>query len=279
MSPEHSGGGILAGPIDGPARTAAQYPHRAAEPGIRVLHRASGFTGTLVALEGDDVVLRGHTGLERRYQNVPGTFAVEGTPTHLVSPRRARRRRAARSPKDVRTASGSRAVDGRAGPGRRAPAASGWRASTTPNSSSGCGATISASRASWSNGSTVPTTWPPRCARSAPRATAASACCSTTSCPGARKPGWRRAIDDPHVLVTGTPFVDVWEAVRPAAVGIRAWPVVPKGQNWKDGVCAALGVDDPRTMWRRILAAVSDWKQLEQPFVAAVEQLIDFVTE
>jgi hypothetical protein len=32
-------------------------------------------------------------------------------------------------------------------------------------------------------------------------------------------------------------------------------------------------------MWRRILGAVHDWKQLEQPFVAAVEQLIDFVTE
>ena len=27
------------------------------------------------------------------------------------------------------------------------------------------------------------------------------------------------------------------------------------------------------------LAQVEDWKQLEQPFVAAVEQLIDFVTE
>ena len=31
-------------------------------------------------------------------------------------------------------------------------------------------------------------------------------------------------------------------------------------------------------MWRRILDSVHDWKQLEQPFVAAVEQLIDFVT-
>jgi hypothetical protein len=44
-------------------------------------------------------------------------------------------------------------------------------------------------------------------------------------------------------------------------------------------VCASLGVDDPRTMWRRILGAVDGWKQLEQPFVAAVERLIDFVTD
>ena len=87
------------------------------------------------------------------------------------------------------------------------------------------------------------------------------------------------AVRHPHVLVTGTPYVDVWQAVRPAAVGIDAWPVVPKGQDWKTGVCAALGVDDPRAMWRRILGSVHDWKQLEQPFVAAVEQLIDFVTE
>lgn len=84
---------------------------------------------------------------------------------------------------------------------------------------------------------------------------------------------------DPNVLVTGTPYVDVWQAVRPSALGIPAWPVVPKGTDWKTGVCAALGVDHPGALWRRILASVDDWKQLEQPFVAAVEQLIDFVTE
>jgi hypothetical protein len=78
--------------------------------------------------------------------------------------------------------------------------------------------------------------------------------------------------------VTGTPYVDVWQAVRPRAVGIDAWPVIPKGQDWKTGICRALGVEEPRTMWRRILESVHDWKQLEQPFVAAVEQLIDFVT-
>jgi len=32
-------------------------------------------------------------------------------------------------------------------------------------------------------------------------------------------------------------------------------------------------------MWRRILAATSTWKHLEQPFIRAVEELIDFVTE
>ncbi|HZP30816.1 MAG TPA: DUF3097 family protein, partial [Acidimicrobiia bacterium] len=96
---------------------------------------------------------------------------------------------------------------------------------------------------------------------------------------GSKEARLAAAVRHPHVLVTGTPYVDVWEAVRPRAVGLIAWPPVPKGVPWKDGVCAALGVDDPRALWRRILASVSDWKDLEQPFVAAVERLIDFVSQ
>jgi hypothetical protein len=95
---------------------------------------------------------------------------------------------------------------------------------------------------------------------------------------GSKEARLAAAVRHPHVLVTGTPYVDVWEAVRPRAVGIEAWPVIPKGQDWKTGICRELGVADPRVMWRRILDSVHDWKQLEQPFVAAVEQLIDFVT-
>ena len=37
------------------------------------------------------------------------------------------------------------------------------------------------------------------------------------------------------MLVTGHPYVDVWEAVKPATVGIRAWPQVPRGTDWKTG--------------------------------------------
>ena len=46
------------------------------------------------------------------------------------------------------------------------------------------------------------------------------------------------AVRHPHVLVTGTPYVDVWQAVRPRAAGIDAWPVVPMGEPWKEGVIA-----------------------------------------
>jgi hypothetical protein len=80
------------------------------------------------------------------------------------------------------------------------------------------------------------------------------------------------------VLVTGHPFVDIWQAVKPAAVGIRSWPTVPRGIDWKTGVCAALGVSDPREMWRRVLGSVSSYADLEVPLLQAVEQLVDFVT-
>ena len=78
--------GILAGPIDGPEREAASYPAEPARPGLRVLHRSSGFAGALVALDGNDVVLRGQTGLERRFPNHAGAFAVDGTAVRLVEP-------------------------------------------------------------------------------------------------------------------------------------------------------------------------------------------------
>jgi hypothetical protein len=61
-------------------------------------------------------------------------------------------------------------------------------------------------------------------------------------------------------------------------LGIDAWPEVPRGTDWKTGVCAVLGVGDPGAFWRRVLASVSTWRDLEQPLVRAVEELIDFVT-
>lgn len=85
-------------------------------------------------------------------------------------------------------------------------------------------------------------------------------------------------ITSPDVLVTGHPYVDVWQAVKPARLGIPAWPVVPPGQPWKEGVCAALGVADPADLWRRILSTVRGYKDVETPLVNSIERLIDFVT-
>lgn len=82
-----------------------------------------------------------------------------------------------------------------------------------------------------------------------------------------------------HVLVVGHPFVDIWQAVKPAAVGVPAWPEVPRGEVWKEGVCRRLGwpVDTPAA-WRRILASVHSFRDLEPELLGRVEELIDFVT-
>lgn len=85
-------------------------------------------------------------------------------------------------------------------------------------------------------------------------------------------------VDHPDVLVVGHPYVDVWEAVRPALLGLDAWPRIPRGQPWKEGICAAVGVADPPTLWRTLRSRVRDWHDLEQPLVRAVEQLLDHVT-
>ncbi|MGH3831884.1 MAG: DUF3097 domain-containing protein [Pseudonocardiaceae bacterium] len=88
----------------------------------------------------------------------------------------------------------------------------------------------------------------------------------------------------PHVLVTGHPYVDIWQAVLPSALGIPGWPEVPRGVQWKDGVCQALGwvdrsgVPDPVQGWCRVLGAVAGFRDLEPALLGAVERLIDFVT-
>ncbi|PRC43428.1 DUF3097 domain-containing protein, partial [Mycobacterium sp. ITM-2017-0098] len=67
----------------------------------------------------------------------------------------------------------------------------------------------------------------------------------------------RRGRGGEHTLVVGHPFVDIWEAVKPARIGVVQWPVVPKGQDWKHGVCEALG-----------------WRHRDQADIAAAWQKI-----
>jgi hypothetical protein len=85
-------------------------------------------------------------------------------------------------------------------------------------------------------------------------------------------------VDDANVLVTGHPYVDIWQAVKPASIGIQRWPSVPRGVPWKDGACAALGWPEPADGWRRVLGGVRSYRDLETPLIGAVERLIDFVT-
>lgn len=97
--------------------------------------------------------------------------------------------------------------------------------------------------------------------------------------PGSKESRIAEQARHPHVLVSGHPFVDVWAGVRPRVLGIPAWPDVPKGRPWKEGVAAALGVADHRDVWRRALRGVTSFADLETPLIGAVEQLLDFLTQ
>jgi hypothetical protein len=88
---------------------------------------------------------------------------------------------------------------------------------------------------------------------------------------------------NPNVLVVGHPFIDVWSAVKPAALGLNAWPDVPRGEPWKEGVLRRIGwahqtPADVALGWRRILRAVTSYADLEPELLGRVEELIDFVT-
>lgn len=87
-----------------------------------------------------------------------------------------------------------------------------------------------------------------------------------------------------HVLVVGHPFVDIWQAVKPARVGLEAWPAIPRSIEWKHGICEALGLPhdsqaDIARAWKRILGRVRTFADLEPELLGRVEHLIDFVTE
>ncbi|WP_396027300.1 DUF3097 domain-containing protein [Actinomyces ruminicola] len=86
-----------------------------------------------------------------------------------------------------------------------------------------------------------------------------------------------------NVLILGHPYVDVWQAVRPARVGLTAWPEIPRGTDIKHGTLEALGWPhadqaDIARGWQRILATVRSYKDLEPSLLGRMEELIDFVT-
>ena len=87
----------------------------------------------------------------------------------------------------------------------------------------------------------------------------------------------------PYVTILGHPYVDVWQSVRPERLGLERWPVIARGQSWKHGIVAELGwphetQTDIAHAWKRILATVRTYADLEPTLLASVEELIDFVT-
>ena len=249
-------------------------PEVPAEPDLVVEVAGSDFCGAVVACDKDGVTLEDRHGRRRQFPLSAAGFLLEGRPVTLVRP--APTAPADRAPR--RTASGSIAVPG--APARVARASRIWV--------EGVHDAALVERV-WGDDLRVEgvVVEPLSGVDVLPAAVAAFG-------PG---PGRRLGVLVDHlvdgskesrivaqvtsrdVLVTGHPYVDVWQAVRPASIGIPAWPAVPRGVPWKAGVCRALGVGDEQEMWRRVLAGVSSYSDLETPLINAVERLIDFVTE
>ncbi|MDO4898864.1 MAG: DUF3097 family protein [Rothia sp. (in: high G+C Gram-positive bacteria)] len=86
-----------------------------------------------------------------------------------------------------------------------------------------------------------------------------------------------------NVTITGHPFIDIWQAVKPGVLGIKAWPQIPRNEDWKKGILKRFGKpyqtqEDIAQGWQAILARVNTYTDLEPALLGPVEELIDFVT-
>lgn len=267
MRSQNYGRDVLSG-----ARNRRAIPEVAAEPGLVVEDPASGFCGAVIRFEQGNVVLEDRHGRHRLFPLTPAGFLVDGQPVTLVRPA------VAATPARTRSASGSVRV-------------AGVRARTARDSRL------------WVEGihdaELVERVWghdlrvegvvveplhgidelAERVADFGPEPDRRLGVLVDHLVAGSKEARIVGALNDENVLVTGHPYVDIWQAVTPAAMGIPRWPTVPRGTPWKEGICAALGWGEPADGWRRILARVNTFRDLETPLIGAVERLIDFVTE
>jgi hypothetical protein len=268
--------GILSGPLDldGPRRRPPSYPTVEGTPGLEVLHRSTGVEGAIIGFEHGGVAIRDrHTGNRRLVRLDPGGFRVGGKAVTLVPPKPAAKPR-----RPGRTASGSTSVRN-----QRARVARAGRILVEGVHDAELVEKV------WGDDLRVEGVVVERLdgmddldrvvAEFGPGPGRRLGVLLDHLVDGSKEARAAAAVRHPHVLVTGTPYVDVWQAVRPKAAGIDAWPAVPKGEPWKEGVIARLGVRaTPGEFWRGLLAKVSSFADLDPTLVGAVEQLIDFVT-
>jgi len=273
------GDGILSGPIDldGPRRQREQHPTVPATPGLAIGQRGTSISGVVVGMANGAVIVRDRRGIEHRMALLRGGFEVDGRIVTLVEPPRGRTGQPAAPP--TRTASGSVALTGT--PARVARASrilvEGIHDAELVEKVWGDDLRVEGVVVEQLEGADhldeVVRAFAPRPGRRL-------GILLDHLVDGSKESRIAAAVRHPDVLVTGHPYVDIWAAVRPVALGIRAWPEVPRGKPWKQGVLAALGLDeDPGRFWKRLLGQVRSWTDLEAPLIGAVEQLIDFVTE
>jgi hypothetical protein len=245
-----------------------------ATPGLVVTHLSSQFTGAVVSSDDGGVVLRCPRPVqERHFALHTGSFLLRGEKVTLVRPQGPRL-----SPRATRTASGSIAVKG----GRARVARAGRLLVEGVHDAE-------LVEKVWGDDLRLDGIVVERLDgldhlaevidAFAPAADARLGVLVDHLVPASKE--WRLVAQAarPHVEIRGTPYVDIWQAVRPSAVGITAWPVVPPGRPWKEGICEAFGESSPGRLWKRLLASVRSYADLEPALVGAVESLIDFVSE
>jgi hypothetical protein len=297
MANDFYGKGILGGPIDldGGRHRRRDHPRVEAVPGLEVEERGSGVSGTVVSLAKGVVTIRGSDGRDRPARLRDGAFNVQGRQVTLVPARPAASRAAAAR----RTASGSIAVAGARARIARASRilVEGAHDAELVEKVWGDDLRVEGVVVELLEGADH---LDEVVRRFGPRPGRRLGILLDHLVTDSKESRIAAGIDHPDVLVTGHPYVDIWAAVKPRVLGLDAWPDIPKGQSWKEGICARVGprlggprtagpgpagaghvgaASDPRLFWKRLLGAVGSWTDLEPALVGAVEQLIDFVTE
>jgi DUF3097, C-terminal domain/DUF3097, N-terminal domain len=245
-----------------------------AEPGLVVEDATGRFCGAVVRCEKDAVTLEDRHGAQRVFPLSPAAFLLEGEPVMLVRPAPA----AGPGRPAVRTASGSVAA-----PPSRAKVARASRIYVEGRHDAELVEKV------WGDdlrdaGVVVEylggiDDLPGIVAQFSPGPERRLGVLVDHLVDGSKESRLAAAVRSPGVLVVGHPFIDVWAAVKPAALGIAGWPQIPPGTPWKEGVLRDLGWPaDTAAAWRRILGAVRSFADLEPEFLGRVEELIDFVT-
>ncbi len=279
-SPRWAQPGILTGDIDGSRRRhPSSYPEVNATKGLEVIHNGSGQRGTVVAIRRDAVTLRLPNGGSVTRRFTPGGFRLDGRNISLVMAR----------PKPllatvVTTASGSIAEAASPGGASRAKVAKASRIWVEGRHDAELiekvwgddlrhvGIVVEPMHGMDDLGAAVSDFGP------APHRRLGLLLDHLVD--GTKESRMAQGIRQANVLVLGHPFVDVWEAVKPSVAGIDAWPAVPMEQDWKTGVCAALGFEEHSgRFWTLLLERVSSFTDLDVSLINSVERLIDFVTE
>ncbi|HEV2372222.1 MAG TPA: DUF3097 domain-containing protein [Streptosporangiaceae bacterium] len=253
-------------------RQRQQLPQVPAELGLVVEDAAGQFCGAVVFCEKDAVTLEDRHGRQRIFPLSPAPFLLEGQPVMLVRPA------GTAAPGVPRTASGSVAA-----PASRAKVARASRIYVEGRHDAELVEKI------WGDdlrdvGVVVEylggiDDLPAIVTQFSPEPSRRLGVLVDHLVDGSKESRIAANVRSPHVLVVGHPYVDVWAAVKPAVVGISAWPTVPLGEPWKEGVLRALGwPPDTAKAWQRILRRVTTFTDLEPQFLGRVEELIDFVT-